>query len=463
MKQTPHAAEWISGWLLAGALVFGPWALGCTTPDTEMGLIGIIAAAGIWWAARCGLALRWPQLPLYVLVPMVWLAAQGTWMVWNAHSIYLRELWECWPLEPPLPALPGTMDLESSRALVPRALALLTAFALALELGKDERWRRRLSWAIVIAGVSIAGLGLLERMLQAPSILWMGNRIVGNFFGTYRSVTNASAYLNFVWPVIGGLLFINIRRHGSRLIRAFLLVAWIITLTAALLTGSRGGSLLTLLLVGSFFWMHHRFLMSHLNSQSRVVWSVAAVLIAAVMVLLALLAGLVAHDRWAIWSGGDLQSLHARWAVTVVNIRAAWAAGPAGFGPGTFHLVFPHFTGELGPILRGVWEHAHQDYLQWIIEWGWLGGLAWGWLFFVGPCRAWQNLRRDGMQWPVQDRMWVRSLLVAWAGMAVMAAVDFPLQVPSLALCAWVAAGLLWSWADASPPASESKEKSRLN
>ena len=58
----------------------------------------------------------------------------------------------------------------------------------------------------------------------------------------------------------------------------------------------------------------------------------------------------------------------ARWLAWRAAQRALGDAGWLGFGPGTFRVIFPYYTGGLGPNIEGVWRFLHEDYLQTILE-----------------------------------------------------------------------------------------------
>ena len=97
-------------------------------------------------------------------------------------------------------------------------------------------------------------------------------------------------------------------------------------------------------------------------------------------------------QRWEQFS--ETMPRDARWNAA----RAAWGALPEagwnGFGAGTFAIVFPYYTAGWGEALRGRWIYLHEDYLQTLMEWGWLGGGLLGWVFLGGMGTAVWNLAR---------------------------------------------------------------------
>ena len=196
-----------------------------------------------------------------------------------------------------------------------------------------------------------------------------------------------------------------------------------------------------------------------------------------VLALIALVVGVVAF--WAIVQTSHLdRSLgrweqtratwerDARWVADRVAIKALPQAGALGFGPGTFSAVFPQFQQGAGERAQGSWLFLHDDYLQTLLEWGWVGGLLWAGLFFGGIIVALRSLagrphpnplprgegkawlrasdRHEGVQWLPRQRMVLSLALVALGGVALHAAVDFPLQISSIQLYAATYLGVCW-------------------
>jgi len=126
------------------------------------------------------------------------------------------------------------------------------------------------------------------------------------------------------------------------------------------------------------------------------------------------------------------------------------AAGLMGFGPGTFAVVFPtyqrthDFGGREFPSfwVTGFWQHAHQDYLQTLIEWGYLGTGLWALLIGGGICcgvSAWLKWRHD-----FSGRWLLLCAILGIIGTLVHSFVDFPLQVASIQFYVCVLLGICW-------------------
>ena len=98
-----------------------------------------------------------------------------------------------------------------------------------------------------------------------------------------------------------------------------------------------------------------------------------------------------------------------------------------------------------GQKVAGQWRFLHEDYLQIEIEWGWLGGLLWAILFFGGIFSALFVLRKSNVRdWKWRRRLILPLAIMALAGVAVHAAVDFPFQIESIQLYVATYLGLCW-------------------
>ena len=118
-------------------------------------------------------------------------------------------------------------------------------------------------------------------------------------------------------------------------------------------------------------------------------------------------------------------------------------AGPFGIGPGNFRVFMSLQGSRLSPLYRiwivqaydpsrplSMWLQMHNDPLQTLFEWGWVGTAAWavliGGALVFGPGR----------------RGWGVGLAVA---ACLLHVADFPLQVPAIQVYVTVLLGTAWS------------------
>ena len=437
MERLRQTLKESSRYLLLGSLVYAPWAYGCTLPWAAAQLDGLLAVVVLLWLAGCAVGRSRPMLPPVALSCALALICLGLFMAWNAHFRYNPETY-CFALvQAPAGRLPGAIDRGCALAATGHAAVLLGFFLCVCDTAGGKLWRRRILAVMGLCGASIMLLGLLQRATGASMIFWQPGPSDGVFFGTFYYHGNAGAFINAVLPLCAAFGGRALYRQGSEGGRALWIPAFLLCLGAAAVNVSRAGSLLSALLAGAIAVYELRAARGRLFSRLSAVAAIVAV--CGALAVLALTAG--EEQAWAKW--GQLKSQlkdedNPRYLVNVVNWEMARDAGSCGFGPGTFEMAFPHYTGPLGYALRGVWRYAHQDYLQAIIEWGWGGAALWMVLLFGGMARL---LGRH----PEPDVRLRFACGLALAALALHALVDFPFQIPSIQLYAAALAGVGWA------------------
>jgi len=169
----------------------------------------------------------------------------------------------------------------------------------------------------------------------------------------------------------------------------------------------------------------------------------------AIAILLALFAlGQATHleqpfNRWQ--SVSERISSDERWRASLVAVGALHDIGFFGFGPGTFRAVFPSYNNVANKLAPGTWRFLHEDYLQTALEWGWTGSGLWAVLFFGGIAIGIRSYKKSAARhWTRRRRLLQPLVIVALAGVALHALVDFPLQIASIQLYVATYLGLCW-------------------
>jgi O-antigen ligase len=287
----------------------------------------------------------------------------------------------------------------------------------------------------VIAGTSVVLFGIVQKIAGKPLLQFENARAGSLYFATYFYHGNAGAFINLVLPLVAGLAAVASRRSAKA--RTVLIPCAVICVAGAFTNASRAAAVVTLLLLGALAVWQFRVWRRALLAMPR---KAAAIYIALALIGLAVLVvAMLPTGRWARLAG-QINAENPRWVSTQVLLRMLPNAGAWGLGPGTFALAFPLYTRELGTSIRGVWRFAHQDYLQTLIEWGWVGASVWAVLFFGGMIRCFHLCRR--MRSAENTLLFTTGL--ALAGVALHALVDFPLQIASLQLYVAVYVGLGW-------------------
>jgi O-antigen ligase/polysaccharide polymerase Wzy-like membrane protein len=441
----------LARWMFLATLIVAPWLYGGTTAWSIELIVGMLGVTLAFWVASLLLERRQPILPRGLVTVAALVLLLGWWMVLNAHAIYDVHFRWFVPLASILPSMAGSVDYVLSFAMMLRGTALIGVIFLAADMTQRPRWLARLWYTLAIAGGSIALLGLIEKGTGAEMIFWRTPEDRGNeiypFFATYFYHANAGAYLNLVFPPACGLALWVFARPSSPGARATWLAAVILIGIAILSNTSRMAQAVSLLLGLGMAAAVARPATRMIVRSEKPMLVVGLVVVAVTLLAIAQAARL---DRSVVrWRETTKQlPLDPRWVANRAGLNAVGDAKWLGFGPGTFRAVFPHYQSAFARKLPGTWRFLHDDYLQTVLEWGWLGTIAIGALFFGGIGVGLRNyVKAQG--WSNRQRILLSCVLLALSGVALHAAVDFPLQILSIQLLVATYLGICWgssSW-----------------
>jgi hypothetical protein len=313
-------------------------------------------------------------------------------------------------------------------------------------LAQRPVWLLRLWGTLVIAGGSIALLGLLQKGTGAGMIFWQqiegSPQFTRTFFASFYYHANAGAFLNLVLPPAAGLALWSVARRAPPFARAAWTTTLLLVLVAVFSNTSRMAQAVAVL-IG----------LALSAAVARTVRGVVAraekrtLLLGLLIVVFAAVAiGQAAHLEEPIlrWREFTKQlPVDARWLADRAAFNAVPDAGLFGFGPGTFRAIFPHYQVAFGSQLRGTWRFLHDDHLQTILEWGWVGSLLIAALFFGGIATALRNYFKAD-DWNNRQRILLLCAVIALAGVALHGLVDFPLQILSIQIFVATYLGICW-------------------
>ncbi|HEV8292440.1 MAG TPA: O-antigen ligase family protein [Tepidisphaeraceae bacterium] len=141
----------------------------------------------------------------------------------------------------------------------------------------------------------------------------------------------------------------------------------------------------------------------------------------------------------------DLSSSNPRLLVAQVCLEMIGDSGWFGFGPGSWQASFPYFAQAIADRTAGVWEHAHDDYLETLIDWGFIGTAGWAVVVFGGIIGSCLRFWRRRAQLSAAQRATHFGILTAMLGVLLHSLVDFPLQIMSIQLSFATLAGMSWA------------------
>lgn len=442
----------IPRWLLLALIVYAPWAFGSiATPWNEYLVYSAWIIVALWFISLL-IRRNINYLNLYALFCILAILAQGFWMFYNARFIYDNDFNAFTPLQPNYPHLPGSIDEEVTWWYVIQIGAFLGIALMICEISQNPQWRSRIINTMVWTGFSVILLGILQHTFDF--LLLYPKRINVWPFATYYYHGNAGAYMNLVLPLIIGKLLLSIRGQENHVQRSLWICVAALSIAAPFINASKGATpIAAFILIILALWQIKRefFHLSYVRSWITLI-SISLMLVIAFAVLIFAIGPDVALDRWtqALSSSGQF----ARGRILTSEIclfKMAPQAGAWGMGPDTFHIAFPFFTNEIGNQLYGFWRYAHMDYLQTLVEWGWIGCITWGMLFFGGILKSGWNYFCYYEKLTRKDRVLILTVFLALSGIAIHMFYDFPMQIPSIQFYTMILIGLAYGstrWAD---------------
>jgi O-antigen ligase len=372
---------------LLGLLAFAILAFGATVQWALMVFeIGVFLLSAVW-AFRIALRVSHPVWnPFYLPIGLL---AGWTWLQYAAGlSVY----------EFP----------TASEAFKWLAFALM--FFVAAQVLFDAAVRRFFgrSWVWLLSAVCV--FGLIQHFTSRGLLYWSLAVPVGRIFGPFVNANHFTALLELVIPTA---VLLAVKQEEQRLVYVAVVM---VLLASTVVCASRVGIVLVGLEVIIVLAVEATRPSSAGAQPLRRRWMAASALATA-----AILGGLVLQREPLLERFREPQPYEVRWTI----VQGTWGlflSRPwTGYGAGTFSDVYP----SAARIHDGLsWSHAHNDPIQFAMEWGVLGPLALAWILLLLLRRRWT---RD---------QWLRAVLPA-ASVLVHSWFDFPLQIPAVA-AAWL-------------------------
>lgn len=393
----------------------------------------------VLWLLACALLIR--KLPLSGSDAAF--LSRGEWI------LVLSPLWAAFFFLTPLPkglwsALPGReIYLHASTAewlalsLTPDAtvvsllasLPIVAAFVLSRTASAGQI--SILTRVLVLIAASQAVWGLLQ--LGPFKTLYFGAEFAGGPIGGFANANHFASFITMTLPLAIFLLWqaLPASHAGHRHLPPAAALLWstvlIVLVTAVLVSGSRTGLVTAMLVTLLSMLLLLGAVPAHLRR-----WYLlcAGTLLLAGLVIVGMKALVTRFDLGLL---GDDASF--RWKLIASSWQAALSFWPVGSGPGSYAAVYPRFQ---PPGLRGFAEHAHNDYVQLLMEFG-------GLFVVLAVLAVWLLVRQGVSFWRKFDGAgrgigtMQLQLCCAFGALAVLlhSWVDFNLRIPANAmLCA---------------------------
>lgn len=434
---TTQVIERIIVFYVALLIAFAVFAYGLTTEATRnLFDLLLLGAVGTWLAMLIGLR-RMPAVRRFVIALPGFLLLIGWVSVWNAG--YLHD-WEDGfeKIKDPIAWLPTSLNQARSLTDMKHISTLVMAGWMISDLSRDRKNRRILIFSLVLTGFAFALIGIFQKAAGARSLLFSDKVYPGEvmtFFASFRYHGNAATFLNYCWPVAVALLLANVMKRESSWKIAILACSALFTLSALFINTSKFGHVTTpflVLLFGCLYWRPLKGLVRQLPHRKTML-VVGGVVSLAAMIAMAAISFSDSVKKW----GAVEDSMDARRETYETSLTMIFPAGPFGLGPGTFSTAFPYYVTAEGRTINVFFHTAHHDYLQGLIEWGWIGGGLW--ILFFTMCLG-IGLRRFQ-----KGSYYSGAIFVAVLASGIQAFVDFPWQIASLQWIGVVLIGMMLS------------------
>lgn len=427
----PRLLRWALFGLVVLAFATGGSAQISGWDDTVVQLLSLpVLALALWHLGRqpmpLPMRLALAAAGMVILVPLLQLLPipSGLWLLPDAREALGRDLAAVgvipdhrWSLAP----------AASERAFL-FLLPPLAAFLATLSTGFEDH-RKLLRLVMLLAMTSLllgfVQLGVPEESLLNPYPRWNG--LFNGLFAN-RNHQGISVVIALIIAEAGALVALGSVRQGLR--EAW--TPWVLgfvalfALCALPLTGSRAAVLIAVFAVATVPMALGLFDAAHLRGS----WAARVGLVACV--------ALIALGAWATLGWMQVEAVdEVRPLLRSASLAVGFEHAPLGAGVGAF---VPAFEQGAGPdlLLRQYINHAHNEYLQWWVEAGWLGMLV---LLAVLATLAVVGMRA------LQERGARRVPgLVALMGLGALLLhswVDYPMRTVSLATVAAVLAGIV--------------------
>ena len=429
-------------WMFLVILIYAPWVYGSTWHVAMTILNQFSAALLVLWLGACVWRRQMPELPWLPVTIVTLLLLQGWWLTWNGHFIHRYITWttldRIWD-NPPLPNWPGAVDRRLAHFSMMNVTALLVLFLFACDLMARPVWRKRVWLTLAWTVVSVAMGGVALKLGWPEAREWLWDKEVAKLtttFATYRYHGNAASLLSIGWALVLGFTVAAAGRPGHPLRLAGWVLGLLLVLVGLFLNTSRAGwalAAILALIIGARFalawWRTARELFD---------WKRGLIQGA---VLLAVVAGLSAAAMSEGWKeklvrlNTTVDTINERYPSKVYH-HLVKELGVFGHGPDGFQMALPMYMEAHGMSDQkyGFWRHAHNDYYEYLVNWGWWGIALWTVLVGGGLGLGLRDHFRSPVQWG--STQWALGYCgcAAMLGILIHARWDFPLEKASILL-----------------------------
>jgi len=386
--------------LLGGLLIFAPLAFGAVEPWSIAVLEIGAGAAFLFWAVMVGIAGEVEIIFSPLLLPVVAFGLFILAQLIAGISAYAYVTW----------------------TELLKYVAYAMSFFIVVQCLRTRKELKIFAGAATVFGFLLATFAIIQQFTSPGKLYWT-KAVEGWIYGPYVNHNHYAGLMEMLAPVPIVLSLYSAIPGAKRVMLGF---AGTLMWSSIFLSGSRGGMLAVLVEAALFgLWLYVRR-----SGRSATAGFVA--LIVVVLVLLAWWGGLETFKRFGtVYTGWETENNLGRFPIYRDSLRMFIHKPLAGWGLGTFPVVYPEFRSVYGSKFI---NQAHNDYLGLLIETGILGFgvLLWFLFTFYSRALAWLRLR-SGLQAVIR-----LGAIVGCTGLLVHSFLDFNLHIPANALWFYV-------------------------
>jgi O-antigen ligase len=311
-------------------------------------------------------------------------------------------------------------------------LSVCLYFVVVRSLCAERKTLKRIVWVMMGVALIEALYGLIQALVPTLGVLWVNyiQAYMGDARGTFINRNHFAGFIEMLWPLFLGF---TVAQGGwgqgytlkkilasERLNRQALLALGIVVLLLALLfsrsrAGIAGASMGFLTFVS--------LARSGSKRMSRYTWLVLGGIVGILVVYsMAIGIGPVA-DRFFTLRSGDTRLDFWRDSLSIIKDH------PLGIGLRNFERVFPVYN--VSNLSNKIIDYAHNDYLQLLIEAGWIGFTAVLTGFLIFMVKSANRIKHLN---PHKDPLRFFLAVGAFSGLVSLAFhsfFDFNLQIPA--------------------------------
>jgi O-antigen ligase len=310
-------------------------------------------------------------------------------------------------------------------------LSLGLFFLVVRHLCQERKHLKRLVFIMIAIGIVEAIYGLIQALVPSMGVLWVDyvQAYLGTARGSFINRNNFAGFLEMIWPLaLGVALAMTGRGHSLKAAlgsdhlnrQALMALGIIVLLLALILTRSRAGILSGIVGLLTFSSMA-RTGMQGVARPTRIV--LGGILVLLCIYITSIGVGPIMQRFLAL--PGDSHSRMEIWRDSLAMIKDH----PQGIGLRNYGNVFPVYNRSLAS--DKTVDHAHNDYLQLLIETGWIGFIAMAGAFLTFLVKSARRIKKLDYN---RDPLRFYLAVGAFSGlisMGVHSLVDFNLQIPA--------------------------------